>query len=162
MRDLSHLFQDENSRNKQRETGQNKTRVLFVCTGNSVRSQMAESIMRNLAGNEVAAYSAGITPAGIHPLTKQVLAEIGISTEGQYSKHIDELADETFDYVILLCEVAALSCPDFPGDVEKLNWYIDDPIRIIGDEERKLMAFRITRNILKRKIQDFMKEKFPR
>ncbi len=136
-----------------------KKSVLFICTGNSVRSQMAEALLRQLGGDQFEVFSAGSTPVGIHRFTKQVLAEIGISVDNQYSKHIDMYRDNNFDYVIVLCEVAALNCPTFPGQVERIEWLIDDPIRVIGDEERRLMAFRITRNILKERIEKFIKEK---
>ena len=137
--------------------GSDKKRVLFICTGNSVRSQMAEALLKSLGGDRFEVYSAGTNPAGVHHLTKQVMAEIGISMDGHYSQHISEYADTQFDYVIPLCEVAALSCPDFPGEYERINWYIDDPIRVFGDDQRKLTAFRITRNILKKKVEDFIK-----
>jgi arsenate reductase len=136
-----------------------KKKVLFICTGNSVRSQMAEALLKAHAGDIFDVHSAGITPAGVHRLTKQVMAEIGISMEGHRSIHVNEYADTEFDYVIPLCEVAVLSCPNFPGESKRINWYIDDPIRILGDEERKLMAFRITRTILKKKVLTFINEK---
>jgi len=136
-----------------------KKSVLFICTGNSVRSQMAEAILRHLGGDKFEVFSAGLTPAGIHRLTKQVLSEANISLDNQYSKHVDEYKDRAFDYIIVLCEVAVLSCPDFPGNGERINWFIEDPIRVIGGEERRLMAFRITRNLLKDRITRFIKEK---
>ncbi|MFA4838297.1 MAG: arsenate reductase ArsC [Candidatus Neomarinimicrobiota bacterium] len=136
-----------------------KTPVLFICTGNSVRSQMAESLMRQFGGEWFEPHSAGTNPAGLHRYTRQVLSEIGISTEGQESKHLDVYQNTEFDYVIPLCEVAAISCPNFPGKNRRINWYIDDPIRVIGSEERRVIAFRITRNILKDKILRFIREK---
>lgn len=136
-----------------------KKSVLFVCTGNSVRSQLAEALLRHFGGEQFEAFSAGFMPAGIHRYTKQVLGEIGINIDQQYSKHIDEYLNRSFDYVIVLCEVAALNCPHFPGNTERLNWFIDDPIRVIGSDERRLMAFKITRDILKEKIMKFIKEK---
>jgi len=164
MGDLAKLFQDEFEKKHDSgngissASGYTRKKVLFVCTGNSVRSQMAEALLRAYGGDKFEAYSAGTTPAGIHTLTKQVLAEMNITTEGQHSKHIDKLADTKFDYVIPLCEVAALSCVNISGKHERLNWYIDDPIRVLGDDERKLMAFRITRNILKQKVLKFIEE----
>ena len=136
-----------------------KIKVLFVCTGNSVRSQMAQALLNHLDGEHFAAYSAGSKPCYVHPKTIKVMDESGISMDGHYSKHFDDYKDEHFDYVIPLCEVAALSCPVFPGTKERLNWFIDDPIRVLGDDERRLMAFRMTRNILRQKIQKFIKEK---
>lgn len=135
-----------------------KKRVLFVCTGNSVRSQMAEAFLKAHGGDEFEVFSAGITPAGVNSFTKQVMSEVGISMEDHYSQYVDEYAETSFDYVILLCEVAALSCPNFPGDYKTLNWFIDDPIRVFGDEERKLMAFRVTRNIIEKKVLKFIEE----
>ncbi|MFH1214831.1 MAG: arsenate reductase ArsC [Candidatus Neomarinimicrobiota bacterium] len=136
-----------------------KKSVLFICTGNSVRSQMAEALLRRFGGEEFEVFSAGFTPAGIHRLTKQVLSEIGINVDNQYSKHVDEYRNRSFDYVIILCEVAALGCPTFPGQSEKINWFIDDPIRVVGGEERRLMAFQFTRNLLKERVMRFIKEK---
>ncbi len=136
-----------------------KLNVLFICTGNSVRSQMAEALLRNIGEDKFNVYSAGTNPAGVHKNTITVMNEIGLSMDAHVSKHLDKFKDKEFDYVILLCEVAALSCPTFPGKSERLNWFIDDPIRVFGDEEKRLMAFRITRNILKKKIIDFIKEK---
>jgi len=138
-----------------------KENVLFVCTGNSVRSQMAEALLRNLGRDKFNVFSAGTTPAGVHKHTITVMNEIGISMDGHWSKNLNEYKDKEFDYVIPLCEVAALSCPVFPGKNERLNWFMEDPIRVLGDEERRLMAFRITRNILKKKVLDFIKEKSP-
>jgi arsenate reductase len=169
MGSLSELFQDE-IKNRSRDipsaekpTENDKTesgtkKVLFICTGNSVRSQIADAFLKNLGGDNFEVYSAGVTPAGVHNLTKQVMGEIGISMEGYRSNHVEEYKNIAFDYVIPLCEVAALSCPEFPGKHERINWYIDDPIRIIGDENRKLMAFRITRKIIKKKVSEFIKQ----
>jgi arsenate reductase len=135
-----------------------KRSVLFVCTGNSVRSQMAEALLRSLGGERFEVYSAGITPAGVHRFTKQVLNEIGIDPGNQYSKHIDSFRDRTFDYVIFLCEVAAATCPDVKANIERLHWFVDDPIRVIGNDERRLMAFRWIRNQLKTRIQEFIRQ----
>jgi len=138
-----------------------KLNVLFVCTGNSVRSQMAEALLRNFGGDKFNVFSAGTNPAGVHINTIKVMNEIGISMDGHRSKHLEEFKDKDLDYVIPLCEVAALSCTIFQGNGKILNWFIDDPIRVLGGEERRLMAFRITRNILKKKVLDFIKEQFP-
>ncbi len=170
MPSLSDLFKDNDNLQKpdnppseakpatRPESSAGKKRVLFICTGNSVRSQMAEALLKSLGAEHFDAYSAGITPAGVHHLTKQVMGEIGISMAGHRSQHVNEYADMQFDFVIPLCEVAALSYPDFPGAPQRINWYIDDPIRVIGDDTRKLTAFRITRNILKNKIQSFIQK----
>ena len=135
-----------------------KKRVLFICTGNSVRSQMAEALLKSLGSEKFEVFSAGITPAGVHRLTKQVMGEIGISMDGHHSQHVSEYESNSFDFVIPLCEVAALSCPEFPGNNQRINWYIDDPIRVLGGDDRKLTAFRITRNILKKKVLEFIQK----
>jgi len=170
MGSLSDLFKNETGKIKQTEPEpvddaieigkptDGKKRVLFICTGNSVRSQMAEALLKSLGSDKFEVFSAGITPAGVHHLTKQVMGEIGISMDGHHSQHVSEYENTVFDFVIPLCEVAALSCPEFPGKHQRINWYIDDPIRVLGGDERKLTAFRITRNILKKKVQAFIQE----
>lgn len=136
-----------------------KENVLFICTGNSVRSQMAEAFLRHLGKDYFNSYSAGSNPCYVHPMTIKVMEEVSISMQEHRSKHFDEYIGKAFDYVITLCEVAAISCPEFPGTKEKINWFTEDPIRIIGDNERKLMAFQITRNIIRQKVTEFIKEK---
>ncbi|MBU0710904.1 arsenate reductase ArsC [bacterium] len=170
MGSLSDLFKNEVDKIKQTDPepvddaieidkpADGKKRVLFICTGNSVRSQMAEALLKSLGSDKFEVYSAGITPAGVHRLTKQVMGEVGISMDGHHSQHVSEYETTLFDYVIPLCEVAALSCPEFPGEHQRINWYIDDPIRVLGGDERKLTAFRITRNILKKKVLAFIQE----
>lgn len=135
-----------------------RLKVLFICTGNSVRSQMAEALLKHFGGDKFEVYSAGTSPAYVHPNTIKVMEEIGISMDGHRSKHTSEVEKIDFDYVILLCEVAAASCSHLKGKKGTLKWFIDDPIRVIGPEERKLTAFRITRNILKDKILKFIKD----
>jgi len=138
-----------------------KKKVLFVCTGNSVRSQMAEAYLKELDNEHFATYSAGVTPAGVHELTRKVMDEEGISLENHYSKNVRKFEQKNFDYVIPLCEVAAMSLPEFPGDYERLNWYMDDPIRVLGDQEKRLRAFRFTRNLIRRRIENFIKKEKP-
>jgi len=133
-----------------------KKNVLFVCTGNSVRSQMAEAFLKEHGGDKFNAFSAGVTPAGVNRIAKEVMYEEGISMEGQRSKHLQSMADKEFDYVIPLCEVAVLSIPKFPGEHKQLTWYMDDPIRVIGDDDRKLFAFRFTRDLIKRRVLKFI------
>jgi len=149
--------QKEVEKSKSGKTARKK-RVLFICTGNSVRSQMAEAFLKAHGGDNFEVFSAGITPAGVNSFTKHVMNEVGISMEDHYSQYVDEYAETSFDYVIPLCEVAALSCPNFTGDYKTINWFIDDPIRVFGDEERKLMAFRITRNIIEKKVLEFIEK----
>ncbi len=102
-------------------------RVLFVCTGNRARSQMAEGLLRHLAGDRFQAYSAGTEPKGLARLTVQVMGEIGVDVSGQRSKHVGEFAGQPFDYVITVCVSARQRCPAFPGGGERITWDVEDP-----------------------------------
>ncbi len=135
-----------------------KPKVLFICTGNSVRSQMAHGFLRHYAGDRVDVYSAGITPAGVHRLTRKVMAEVGVNMDGHESNHVQEYVHIPFDYIIPLCEVAALDCPTYPGNGIKLSWFVEDPIRVMGDENRRLTAFRITRNTIRTRVKEFIRK----
>lgn len=117
-------------------------RVLFVCTGNSARSILAEAILRHVGGTAFEASSAGTHPAGVHPLTDQVLLESGISRLGLRSKSIDEVAEAHFDYVVTLCDDARTICPVFPGADQSLHWGYRDPAAAEGTDEERLEAFR--------------------
>lgn len=102
-------------------------RILFLCTHNSARSQMAEGIMRALGGSRVAVFSAGRAPAAVHPEAVRTLARMGIDIGQQRSKHLNELADQTFDYVITVCDRVREECPHFSNDPEQLHWSFADP-----------------------------------
>jgi thioredoxin type arsenate reductase len=121
----------------------NRPRVLFLCTHNSARSQMAEGLLRHLAGDQVEAHSAGTVATRVHPLAIAAMAEKGIDISGQRSKHMDEFAGERFDYVITVCDNAREVCPIFPGAPERIHWSIADPSAVEGDEETRLRAFRV-------------------
>jgi protein-tyrosine-phosphatase len=119
-----------------------KPRVLFLCTHNAARSQMAEGIMRHLSGGAVDVFSAGTEPSHVHPLAVaavQRLLDIDIS--GQRSKHLDEFAGRHFDYVITLCDSAREACPVFLGDPERIHWSFDDPAAVPGSEDDRSRAF---------------------
>lgn len=118
-----------------------RARVLFLCTHNSARSQMAEGILRHLAGDLVEAFSAGTEVTRVHPLAIEIMAARGIDIRGQRSKHMDELLGQDFDYVITVCDRAGESCPVFPGDPERIHWSIPDPSGVQGDEAARLHAF---------------------
>ena len=119
-----------------------RKKVLFVCTGNSARSQMAEAILRARAGGDFEVFSAGVDPRGINPLTIRVLGDAGISTEGLRSKSVNEMLDRQFDYVITVCDRARESCPVFPGSHESFHWGLDDPAEATGSEAERLAVFR--------------------
>ncbi|HEV2034521.1 MAG TPA: ArsR family transcriptional regulator [Candidatus Dormibacteraeota bacterium] len=126
-------------------------RLLFVCTGNSARSQLAEAIARDLAGTSVSVTSAGPRPTGIHPMTLTVLKELGFSADGLRSKGIDEIEGE-FDFVITLCDVAREDCPPFAGGPELIHWSLPDPARLGSSRRNLLPAFRRTAEELRLRI----------
>jgi arsenate reductase (thioredoxin) len=130
-----------------------KKKVLFLCTHNSCRSQMAEGLLKNLAGDKFDVYSAGVEPTSVHPLAKKVMKEIGIEISGQQSKSIDEFLDKEFDYVITVCDNARQTCPFFPGNHELLHWSLEDPATALGSEGKRLLMFRKVRDQLKDHIQ---------
>lgn len=128
-------------------------RVLFLCTHNSARSQMAEGILRYLGGNQIEVHSAGTVATQVHPLAIASMAEKNIDISGQRSKHLDEFAGQTFDYVITVCDNARESCPVFPGAPERIHWSIADPSAVEGDEAMRLRAFRGTSDELVTRIR---------
>lgn len=132
------------------------TRVLFLCTGNSARSQMAEALLARLGGDGWNVRSAGTAPAGLNPLTVAVLAEIGIDDAGAESKHLDRFVDEPWDYVITVCDRANESCPLFPGGRERLHWSFPDPAAASGDAAARLEAFRHVRDAIRARIAEFL------
>jgi thioredoxin type arsenate reductase len=119
-----------------------RIRVLFLCTHNSARSQMAEGILRKLGGDRVEVASAGTEATRVHPLAVREMAERGIDISGQHSKHMNEFLGESFDYVITVCDNARESCPVFPGDPERIHWSIPDPSAVEGDEKTRQAAFK--------------------
>jgi len=132
------------------------TRVLFLCTHNSARSQMAEAILRHLGGDHVEVSSAGTVATRVHPLAFAAMAEKGIGTSGQRSKHMDELIGQAFDTVITVCDNAHETCPVFPGVPERLHWSIPDPSAAEGDEETRHRAFRTAADDLMTRIRGFL------
>lgn len=116
-------------------------RILFLCTHNSARSQMAEGLLRGLSEGRVEAFSAGTEPSRVHPLAIAAMDAEGIDIRGQRSKSLDEYLGQTFDYVISVCDRAGESCPVFPGAPERIHWSIPDPAAVEGPDERKLRAF---------------------
>lgn len=117
-------------------------RVLFVCTGNSARSIMAEALLRHHGGRRFEVCSAGTEPRGVNPLTLRVLEDAGIDATGARSKSVTEYLGETFDYVVTVCDEARQVCPVFPGVHESLHWGYEDPAEAEGTEEERLAAFR--------------------
>ena len=131
-------------------------RVIFLCTGNSARSQMAEGLMNHLSHEEWKVQTAGIFPSYVHPLAIRVMEEIGIDISQQTSKSMNQFLNEVFDYIITLCDEAAQSCPTFPGQGKRLHWSFQDPAAAIGTIEERSVVFRKVRDEIRTKIEEFL------
>ena len=131
----------------------NRKRVLFLCTGNSARSQMAEGLLRQMAGDRFDVFSAGTHPKGLHPRSVEVMKETGIDIAHQRSKDVSEYAMEKFDYVITVCDRAKQQCPVFPG-AEPIHWGFDDPAE--ADAERQLETFSRARDEIRQRLHLFL------
>lgn len=132
------------------------TRVLFLCTGNSCRSQMAEGLARHLGDGQVEAFSAGRQPKGIHPLAIKAMQEVRIDISGQTSKHLDAFTGQPFDFVITVCDRAREECPIWPGAREHIHWSLDDPAEATGSEEQQLAVFRRIRDEIRQRVRLFL------
>lgn len=132
-----------------------KKRVLFLCTHNSARSQMAEGLFRDLYGDKYEVFSAGTKPGEVNPNSIEVMKEIGIDITNHYSKNIKDFIDEDFDYVITVCGGAKEACPFFPGGKKQLHKDFEDPSSFSGNKEEVLAKFREIRDELKEWIEDF-------
>ena len=134
-----------------------KINVLFLYTGNSCRSQMAEAWLRQLGGKGFTVFSAGLEPHGVHPLTIRVMEETGTDMSGHRSKHLDEFVGEVdFDTLITVCGNADERCPMFPGMGKRIHWPFEDPAGFTGPEEQQLAFFRQVRDQIKHKIQGWL------
>ncbi len=128
-------------------------RILFLCTHNRARSQLAEGIARYLGGGQVDVYSAGDLPTEVHPLTLEMLQELGVDTSRHYAKHMDDFIGPHFDYVITICDYVRGNCPTFPGDPYRIHWSFDDPSTVDGGVEEQRAAFRRARRELMIRIR---------
>jgi arsenate reductase len=133
-----------------------KRRVLFVCTHNSARSQMAEAMLRAFAGDRFEAFSAGTEAAGIRPEAIQVMSEIGMDISGQRSKTIDEFQGQAFEWFITVCDEAQKNCPVLPGVRAVAHWSIEDPSLIDGTPDEQLAAFRRARDLIRNRLRTFI------
>ncbi len=131
-------------------------RVLFICTHNSARSQMAEGLVNHDLAGKVKAFSAGTEPSSVNPLAIAAMEELGIDISRHRSKSIDEFADEKFDFVITLCDHAAESCPIFFGGTQRLHMGFPDPAAVLGNEDEKLAAFREVRDQIRTQLVEFL------
>ena len=135
-----------------------KPNLLFLCTGNSCRSQMAEGWLRHLAGDKFEALSAGTNPIGVNPQAVEVMQEVGIDISHQQSKHVAEFQGRRLHYVITVCDHAQASCPTEPrGDV-RLHWSFDDPAHAQGSALERVQVFRRVRDEIGKKIQGWLRE----
>ena len=130
-----------------------KTRVLFLCTHNSARSQMAEGLLRHLAGDRFEAMSAGTEATHVRPLAIGAMEEVGIDISSQESKTLERYLEEPFDYVITVCDDANDTCPFFPGASTRLHWSFEDPSKAQGSEEERLTVFRRVRDGIRDRVQ---------
>jgi len=126
-----------------------KKRIIFLCTHNSARSQMAEGLLRHLKGSDYDAFSAGTEPTGVHPLAVKAMSEIGIDISKQTSKDLKEFIGQKFDLAVTLCDRARGVCPFFPGAKETVHRGFDDPATCEGGEEQRLACFRRVRDEIK-------------
>jgi len=133
-------------------------KVLFLCTGNSCRSQMAEAFLRLYGSDQFEAFSAGLQPTEINPYTYKVMAELGLDLAGQRSKGVDEfLGKELFQYLITVCDDADKNCPTvWPGVSQRLHWSFEDPAKFEGSEEERLAKFRAVRDQIQRRVQEWV------
>lgn len=136
-----------------------KQRVLFLCAGNSARSQMAEAFLRRYGSDQFEAYSAGLEPKGINPLTIQVMQEIGYDLSGQRSKGVKEFLGSVFIHqLITVCDNAEKNCPTaWPGVIKKMHWSFEDPAAFEGNEEEKMAKFCEIRDQIEQKVREWVK-----
>lgn len=128
-------------------------RVLFICTHNSARSQMAEGLLRRFGGDRFEAFSAGTEATRVRPLAIKAMAELGIDISGQQSKTLDGYLNEPFDDVITVCDTAAEACPIFPGATHRRHWSFEDPSKATGSEEEQLDIYRRVRDQIRSRIE---------
>jgi len=128
-------------------------RVLFLCTGNSARSQMAEGLLRSFGGGDFEIHSAGTDPKGLNPLAVEVMREIGIDISGHQSKSLERYLGQQFDYIITVCDRAHDRCPTFPGDNERIHWGFEDPAAMNGTRAEQMAVFRRVRNEISERLR---------
>lgn len=133
-----------------------KTRVLFLCTGNSCRSQMAEAFLRRDAGDHFDVVSAGTEPGSVHPLAVEAMSEVGIDISSHESKGVKTFLGQHFGYLITVCERATERCPVFPGATKRLEWGFRDPAAVEGSDASRRQAFREVRDQIAERVRTFV------
>lgn len=136
-----------------------KRKVLFLCTGNSCRSQIAEGFLKKFGGDSFEVVSAGTHPSQVHPMAIKVMQEKNIDISQQSSKNVSRFTNQHFDDVITLCDSARQTCPLFPGKSQHIHWDLEDPAAIKGDEERKMKKFREIRDRIEENIKKYTQQK---
>ncbi len=135
----------------------NKQRVLFLCTHNSARSQMAEGFLRSLAGDRFEVASAGTQATRVHPLAIRAMAEVGIDLGGNTSKVVDAFVEQPWEYVITVCDGANEACPVFPKKSSRLHWSFEDPSQATGSDDQRLEVFRRVREQIRRRVTEWIR-----
>jgi arsenate reductase len=135
-----------------------RERVLFLCTHNSARSQMAEGWLRARGGDRFEVASAGTEQTKVNPLAIRAMAEVGIDLRGHTSKTLERFLDERWDWVISVCDAANESCPVFPGAARRIHWSFDDPSRATGSEDERLATFRRVRDEIRARLAAWLAE----
>lgn len=135
-----------------------KKRVLILCTGNSARSQMAEGLLRHIAGDRFEVFSAGTIKSFVRPQAIKAMDEVGIDIGAHRSKSVDEFTGQEFNYVITVCDNAKQNCPVFPGKTERIHWSFDDPAEASGSDEDVMVVFRRVRDQIRERLENFARE----
>jgi arsenate reductase len=138
------------------QTVHKKQKVLFVCTGNSCRSQMAEGMLRHYWKDKFEVFSAGLDPSHVHPLAIKAMTEARIDISNQYSKTVNDFLGTDFSYVITVCDSAKERCPVFPGKYNAIHWSIEDPASAVGSESERMKDFRRVRQNIMKRINHFI------
>ena len=133
-----------------------KKRVLILCTANSARSQMAEGLLRHLAGEQLEVFSAGSQPSVVNPFAIRAMDEKGLDIRTHRSQHLNEFINEPFDYVITVCDHAAESCPLFPGPAKRIHWGFPDPAGVEGEDNAILAQFRTVRDAIEQQLRHWL------
>lgn len=133
-----------------------KKKIIFICTGNSCRSQMAEGLMRDAVGENFYVLSAGSNPSKVHPAAIKVMKEWDIDINNQKSESVNDYLEQNIEIIITVCEKANQVCPNFPNGRTRIHWNIEDPFHSWESEERDLAPYRITRNEIKKKIDNLL------
>ena len=136
-----------------------KEKIIFICSGNACRSQIAEGLMRNLANDKFEVYSAGAHPTKVHPAAITVMNEVGIDISFHTSDPISLFINESIDMVVTVCDNAKKACPVFPGKAERIHWSIEDPFQRWGSDPGDLVNFRRTREDLNARIKNLIKSR---